>query len=203
MKPVKLNVGCASRILPDYINIDLDSLEEIRKRYPNISVPESGEFMVGDVLSLDFDDSSVDEVRADALVEHLSFLEEPKFFNEVKRVLKSGGILRFSVPDFEDAVRKWLEAEDDWKDFFRNDDDAIADKHWFGNYSYSTDNRWGYLMASIFGPQNGVGQFHKNAYTQKKIEAICKALDFEKPKIERFLWKGERDLMLRVEVKKL
>jgi len=118
MKPVKLNVGCASRILPDYINIDLDSLEEIRKRYPNISVPESGEFMVGDVLSLDFDDSSVDEVRADALVEHLSFLEEPKFFNEVKRVLKSGGILRFSVPDFEDAVKKWLDAKDDWKDFY-------------------------------------------------------------------------------------
>jgi predicted SAM-dependent methyltransferase len=203
MKPVKLNLGCASRLLPDYINIDLDSLEDIRKRYPNISVPEGGEFMVGDVLSLDFEDSSVDEVRADSLLEHFSFLEEPLFFQEASRVLKSGGVLRFSVPDFEDTVRKWLEAEDDWKDFFRNDDAAIASKHWFGNYSYSTDNRWGYLMASIFGPQNGVGQFHKNAYTEKKIRAICKKLGFAEPTIERFLWKGDRDLMLKVRVSKL
>tara|TARA_R100001594_G_scaffold91916_1_gene126194 strand:- start:9158 stop:9769 length:612 start_codon:yes stop_codon:yes gene_type:complete len=203
MKPVRLNIGCASRLLPNYINIDLDSLDEIRKRYPNITVPEDGEFMVGDVLSLDFEDSSVDEVRADSLLEHLSFLEEPRFFKEASRVLKSGGVLRFSVPDFEDTIRKWLAAEDDWKDFFRNDDEAIESKHWFGNYSYSTDNRWGYLMASIFGPQNGVGQFHKNAYTEDKIKAICKKLGFAEPIIERFLWKEDRDLMLKVKVTKL
>ena len=173
MTQVRLNLGCASRLLPDYINIDMDSLDEIKRRYPNIQVPDNIAFLVGDALNLDFDDESVDEVRADALLEHFSFLEEPKFFREAARVLKPGGVLRFSVPDFEDAVRKWLDAEDDWKDFFRNDDEAIENKHWFGNYSYSTENRWGYLMASIFGPQNGEGQFHKNAYTEKKIEAIC------------------------------
>lgn len=203
MTQVRLNLGCASRLLPDYINIDMDSLDEIKRRYPNIQVPDNIAFLVGDALNLDFDDESVDEVRADALLEHFSFLEEPKFFREAARVLKPGGVLRFSVPDFEDAVRKWLDAEDDWKDFFRNDDEAIENKHWFGNYSYSTENRWGYLMASIFGPQNGEGQFHKNAYTEKKIEAICQVLGFGQPKIDRFLWKGDRDLMLEVEMRKL
>ena len=203
MTQVRLNLGCASRLLPDYINIDMDSLDEIKRRYPNIQVPDNIAFLVGDALNLDFDDESVDEVRADALLEHFSFLEEPKFFREAARVLKPGGVLRFSVPDFEDAVRKWLDAEDDWKDFFRNDDEAIENKHWFGNYSYSTENRWGYLMASIFGPQNGEGQFHKNAYTEKKIEAICEVLGFGQPKIDRFLWKGDRDLMLEVEMRKL
>ncbi len=203
MTQMRLNLGCASRLLPDYINIDMDSLDEIKRRYPNIQVPDNIAFLVGDALNLDFDDESVDEVRADALLEHFSFLEEPKFFREAARVLKPGGVLRFSVPDFEDAVRKWLDAEDDWKDFFRNDDEAIENKHWFGNYSYSTENRWGYLMASIFGPQNGEGQFHKNAYTEKKIEAICQVLGFGQPKIDRFLWKGDRDLMLEVEMRKL
>jgi|TARA_A100001515_G_scaffold16109_2_gene11882 ubiquinone/menaquinone biosynthesis C-methylase UbiE len=203
MTQIRLNLGCASRLLPDYINIDMDSLDEIKRRYPNIQVPDNIAFLVGDALNLDFDDESVDEVRADALLEHFSFLEEPKFFREAARVLKPGGVLRFSVPDFEDAVRKWLDAEDDWKDFFRNDDEAIENKHWFGNYSYSTENRWGYLMASIFGPQNGEGQFHKNAYTEKKIEAICQVLGFGQPKIDRFLWKGDRDLMLEVEMRKL
>ena len=130
-------------------------------------------------------------------MEHFSFKEESQFFHEVKRVLKPGGLFQFSVPDFEDAVKKWLDAKDDWKDFFRDDDEAIQQQHWFGNYSYSTDNRWGYLTASLFGTQNGEGQFHKNAYTEGKIKAICKKMGFSKPAIERLRWKGDRDLMIR------
>ena len=37
-----------------------------------------------------------------------------------KRALKTGGLLRFCVPDFEDYVKKWIEAEDNWK-IFRDD----------------------------------------------------------------------------------
>lgn len=101
-------------------------------------------------------------------MEHLSFEEEKKFFTEMKRVLRIGGVLKFSVPDFEETVKLWLRAEDDWKEFYRNDPDAVAQSHWFGQYSYSTKNRWGYLTASLFGPQNSEGQFHKNCYTEKK-----------------------------------
>ena len=54
-----------------------------------------------DIFDLPYDDGSVDEVIADGFVEHLSFLEESKFFYEMKRVLKPGGILNFSVPNFE------------------------------------------------------------------------------------------------------
>ena len=104
------------------------------------------------------------------------------------------------MPDFEDLVEKWLLAKDEWKDFFRNDDEAIKQQHWFGQYSYSPDSRWGYLLAGIFGPQNGEGQFHKNAYTDSKIRALCKKLDFNKPTIERFLWKKDRDVMIKVKV---
>ena len=31
---IKLNIGCGGNPLKDYINIDQDSLEQIRKRYP-------------------------------------------------------------------------------------------------------------------------------------------------------------------------
>jgi predicted SAM-dependent methyltransferase len=141
-------------------------------------------------------------VRADSLVEHLSFIEEPVFFNEVKRVLRPGGAFDFSTPDFEDAVRLWLAAKDEWKAFYRNDPEAIASKHWFGQYSYSTENRWGYLMAMIFGNQNGPGQFHKNCYTVPKIRAILKCLDFEELAISHYRWKGDRDVMIRVLARK-
>ena len=76
---MKLNLGCTSRILEGYINIDLDSIEQIRVRYPNIAIPQSASFVQGDIFSLEYPDSSVDEIRADALVEHLDFKEEPFF----------------------------------------------------------------------------------------------------------------------------
>jgi len=199
---LRINLGCACRLLEGYVNVDLNSLEEIKKRYPNIEIADKEEFLQANVFSLPFGDATVDEIRADALLEHFSFKEESQFFYEVKKLLKPGGLLCFSVPDFEDIVTTWLNAKDDWKDFFRDDDEAIAQEHWFGQYSYSTESRWGYIMASIFGPQNGKGQFHKNAYTEAKIRAICKKLDFNEPVIERFLWKGSRDLMMKVKVRK-
>tara|TARA_R110000751_G_scaffold145624_2_gene249187 strand:+ start:25 stop:645 length:621 start_codon:yes stop_codon:yes gene_type:complete len=195
---IRLNLGCASRLLEGYTNIDMDSLEDITKRYPNLIINNKQKFLQGDVLSLPFEDSSVSEVRADAILEHMSFLEEPLFFKEVTRVLKPGGIINISVPDFENMVTKWLEAEDNWKDFFRNDDKAIQQEHWFGQYSYSWESRWGYLIAGFFGPQNGEGQFHKNAYTEAKILAIYEKLGFENTSIDRFFWKDTRpDLMIR------
>ena len=194
---IKLNLGCASRPLDAYTNIDMDSLEDIKKRYPNININEHADFVQANVLELPFEDETVDEVRCDALMEHFSFKEESKFFHEVKRVLKPGALFQFSVPDFEDAVKKWLAAKDDWKDFFRDDDEAIEKQHWFGNYSYSADNRWGYLTATLFGTQNGEGQFHKNAYTEGKIRAICNKIGFSEPIIKKSQWKGDRDLMIR------
>ena len=50
-------------------------------------------------------------------------------------------------------------------------------------------NRWGYLMASIFGSQNGEGQFHKNCYTIKKIQAILGRLGLDEVSHEKFFGK--------------
>ena len=36
IKKIKLNLGCASRPLKNYINIDQDNLKIIKKRYPNL-----------------------------------------------------------------------------------------------------------------------------------------------------------------------
>jgi predicted SAM-dependent methyltransferase len=199
---IRLNIGCGSRPLPGYVNIDMDSIESLKARYPTQEFAEGIEIFDYDILNLPFPDSSVQEVRTDSLIEHLSFIDEPKFFQEVKRVLRPGGIFRFSTPDFEDAVKLWLAARDDWKDFYQNDPESIAKEHWFGQYSYSTENRWGYLMAMIFGSQNGEGQFHKNCYTSPKIRAILKRLDFKVLEISHYRWKGNRDLMIQVRAMK-
>lgn len=195
---IRLNLGCGGRPLPGYVNVDQDSLATLRKRYPGQKFPKNIKVRQYDIFNLPLRENSVDEVRADSLVEHLSFAEESRFFHEIRRVLRPGGTLIFATPDFEATVRQWLKAKDDWRDFFRNDEQAIRSRHWFGVGSYSMNHRWGYLTASIFGSQNGAGQFHKNAYTAGKIRAMLRHLQFEKVRIRRFRWKGDRETMLKV-----
>lgn len=202
MSEIKLNIGCGGRPLDDYINVDMAGADELRRRYPSHEFPPDFKVYDYDIFNLPYEEGTVDEVRTDALVEHLSFREEPKFFREVYRVLKPGGVFRFSTPDFEETVKDWLKAKDDWKEFYRNDDEAIAKKHWFGTYTYARDNRWGYLTAMIFGTQNGEGQFHKNCYTEGKVRAMLKYLGFTDVQVRRERWQGDRDMMLDVECRK-
>ena len=170
----------------------------MKERYPNIEIPEGLEIFQYDIFDLPYSNNVVSEVRSESMLEHLSFLEEKKFFFEMKRVLKSGGKLVFSVPDFEHLVRTWLEAEDNWKDFYRNDEEAIKSQHWFGQHSYSTKSRWGYMAASFYGPQNSEGQFHKNCYTESKIRQMLEYLNFSIEELTFFKWKGDRDQMINV-----
>jgi predicted SAM-dependent methyltransferase len=193
----KLNVGCGGRPLADYINIDQDSLEDMRARYPGTTFDDALIIENHDIFNLPYSDGSIAEVNADGLLEHLTFKEEPKFLYEVRRVLKSGGMLTFSVPDFEKACEIWLAAKDDWQGFFSDDLDDIKKNHWFGTYTYDYSNRWGYIVATFYGSQNGAGQFHKNCYSEGKITKMMDALGFEKVVIEKFLWKNDRDPMLK------
>ena len=56
---IKLNIGCASRPLNGYINIDMDSIEDIKKRYPNLKIAENIEIFNYDIFNLPFFTSSL------------------------------------------------------------------------------------------------------------------------------------------------
>jgi predicted SAM-dependent methyltransferase len=201
-RPLRLNLGCGGRPLPGYINIDVDSVDEIRARYPNQTYDADVTVFNYDIFNLPFPADSVDEVRAESLIEHLPFVDEPRFFREVVRVLKPGARLYLTTVDFEKAVRQWLAADDDWQDFYRTDTEAIRAEHWFGTYSYNANNRWGYLTATIYGSQNGRGQFHTNCYSEAKLRAICRRMNLRVDAIDRFQWQGHRDHMLALSATK-
>ena len=202
-KKTKLNIGCGGRPLHGYINVDQDSIEEMRIRYPDTNFDDGLIIKNLDIFDLPYQDATVDEIRADALIEHLTFKEEPKFLYEIHRVLRKGGLVDFCVPDFEEVCSIWLKAKDDWKGFYSDDIEDIKKQHWFGTYTYDYENRWGYIIATIYGSQNGEGQYHKNCYSQGKIEKMMTFLGFEIVTLEKFLWKGDRDPMIRCVAKKL
>ena len=195
-KEIRLNLGCGGRPLSGYINVDMDTLEQIRQRYPNQEFEDDLVVKQYDLFDLPFENNSVDEIRSEGLIEHLAFIDEPKFFYEIARILRPGGKLYISTVDFEKAAQQWLDATDDWQDFYRSDTESIMNQHWFGTYSYEPTNRWGYLTATLFGSQNGEGQFHRNCYTFKKLEAICKRINLQVISIKSFQWKEDRDFML-------
>lgn len=96
-RPLKLNVGCGEVKLPGWVNIDIepgaDLVIDIRKGLP-------------------FDDSSVDFIYSEHVLEHLTFEEGEKILREFYRCLKIGGVLRIAMPDLDYIIRKY---NADWK----------------------------------------------------------------------------------------
>jgi len=181
---IRLNIGCGPDVRKDYVNIDLDTREQIEARY-NIALDKDIEIVQYDVLNLPYVSDTVDEVMCLGFVEHLSFEEEGRFFKEMRRVIKPGGKFIFTTMDFDVMIDAWRNAKDDFVDFYQ----VGQKEHWFGQGDRNIKNKWGYLVASFFGNQNGQGQFHKNAFTEAKIYKIMEMLGF-RSEISFFKFKG-------------
>lgn len=85
---ILVNLGCGERSGPGYINVDIRPLANIH--------------YVHDIRTLPmFADQSVDLLYACHVLEHIPRSELRSILCEWRRVLKSDGIFRFSVPDFD------------------------------------------------------------------------------------------------------
>jgi predicted SAM-dependent methyltransferase len=92
---LKLHLGCGDKILPDFINIDIQD-------YPGVD-------KVTSVSRLDdYADKSVDLIYACHILEHFKKNETLAVVKEWHRVLKIGGILRVCVPDFRAITEVYL-----------------------------------------------------------------------------------------------
>lgn len=143
----KLEIGCGSNPTPGYLNTDfyVDS--------------KNGHFVdqQADARELPFPDASFVEVLAFGVIEHFGRFEVPKVFSEAYRVLKPGGIFKFDVPDFDWFVHAYTSG----KDIFTGMD--------------LTPNRteeW--IMKSIFGGQDGPGQYHKWGWNERRIGDVIR-----------------------------
>jgi predicted SAM-dependent methyltransferase len=84
-KNLKLNIGCGSNVVRDWINIDLTGPPGVLEWDCRRGMP--------------FDDGSVDIIFAEHLFEHFSPVAASKFLLECRRCLRIGGVIRIIVPD--------------------------------------------------------------------------------------------------------
>tara|TARA_Y100000588_G_scaffold374852_1_gene450486 strand:- start:339 stop:881 length:543 start_codon:yes stop_codon:yes gene_type:complete len=174
---MKFNIGCGKNILPDYINVDAFPLE--------------ASIRTGTLTDIPAEDGTADEILAEHVFEHLAFEEEETAWREVYRALKSGGILVIEVPDFEWVCAKFLEAKDEFREFYT----VGSVDHYFGN-GRDVGQRWSILTTMFFGNQNGAGQYHKTAYTEPKIRAIADSLGMTVIDVKTYDNKGGQALRM-------
>ena len=95
---LKLHLACGDRLLPDWINIDLVPMADLR-------------LDLRDPLPLP--DGCAQYVYASHYLEHLDYRREvPPFLKECHRLLEPAGVLRLVVPGVEQVLRAYA-AEDD------------------------------------------------------------------------------------------
>ena len=113
-----LNVGCGGNrpVKEPWINID-----NLHAIFPDLTRPErknmDAEFnyLNADLRNgIPFENDSVEGILASHFLEHLDTQESLKFLRECLRVLKSGGILRLSVPDPAKFYKLTIEGCTNW-----------------------------------------------------------------------------------------
>jgi predicted SAM-dependent methyltransferase len=123
---LKVNLGCGTKALPDWINIDI-TLNIPFSKIPFLKrvlfklrlIPEEAYRMRwprGTVWhdirrGLPFDDNTVDYIYSAHFLEHMKKAEAVKVLIECHRVLKKGGLIRIVVPDLEILAQRYNERD--------------------------------------------------------------------------------------------
>jgi predicted SAM-dependent methyltransferase len=122
---MKLHLGCGKRILPGYVNIDIDN--------------DACDVMC-DIRKLYYEDSSVDEIYACHVLEHFGRHEVNDIIEEWKRILKIGGKIYIAVPDIDSAISYYMKT---------NDLTALYGQFWGGQRNEYDYHKFGFNFKTI------------------------------------------------------
>lgn len=103
---MKLNLGCGSNKISEFINIDMQ--------------PDCNPDLVLDFVNEDlpYADGAVSEVVMFHTIEHLRKCHHPLIFSCIWRVLEPKGILILSYPEFSKCYNNWFTNKRGRKDFW-------------------------------------------------------------------------------------
>ena len=135
---VYIHLGCGEINGPGFINVDA------------IPLPQVHYVHEVDDLSI-FPNKYADLVYASHVLEHISHRDAPKVLKEWRRVLKEGGILRLSVPDFDKLIEVYSAGERDIQA----------------------------IMCPLMGGQGYAYNFHKSVFNKKYLTEVLFSVGFK------------------------
>lgn len=147
-KVVNVNLGCGTNLVKGWINIDI-----VRPNNADKS------FVEGSIMDIPLEKESVDYIILDQVLEHLPMADVIPAMYEVRRVLKKGGRCVIVVPDFEGAVRQWLDAN------LNSEFDPM---------------RYRWFSEVIYGNQQHEGEFHKTAMSPRFLHEVMHTVGLNK-----------------------
>lgn len=147
-RPVRLNLGCGDKILPDYLNVDVVAARAGNK-------PD----LVCDLRHLaPLPDAYADEILSVHVIEHFWRWEALDVLKEWVRVLKPGGTMILECPNIESACRAFLANPAIKAGMGPESRDAMwvfyGDPAWRDPYMV---HRWGYTPGSLAGLMREAG----------------------------------------------
>lgn len=136
---LNLHLGCGKINHPQFVNIDALPAPHIHYiRNLSDSVP--------------FDTETVDLIYSCHCLEHFSHTEIPQVLSEWFRVLKVGGVLRLSVPNF----------------------DYLVELYQKNNYDVNT------IILPLMGAQNHQYNYHKTIFNEQSLTQLLEKTGFKK-----------------------
>ena len=127
---MKLNLGCNTRIIPGYTNVDFTA-------YPGVDI-------VTDVSKLPMiADSSYEVIRASHILEHFRHWDVKRVLDEWHRVLAPSGLLYISVPSWERAIEIYqMGGLQEWLIYFMYGDQKEEGSYHYNNFDFPRLKIW-------------------------------------------------------------
>ena len=97
--PKRVNLGCGTRLHPEWLNYDLNPIAP-------------GVIKANFITGIPLRDASAQCVYHSHVLEHLPREVARTFLLECKRILAPGGILRIVVPDLEQIAKDYIRVLD-------------------------------------------------------------------------------------------
>ena len=148
--PKRLHLGCGSKYLKGFTHIDLSDYDHVDYKHPINLLP-----MISD--------NTIELIYCSNAFEYFDRENAVRVLKEWRRVLKVGGTLRLSVPNFESICQAYMEHRD-------------ADKRG--------------VLGPLFGRWDTGGNniiYHKTVYDETSMRRLLNECDFNS--IELYDWK--------------
>ena len=154
------------------LRLNLGSGEDHMDGFINIDKYDKDADVMADITELPYDNGSVSEVHAYQVFEHIAYNLDDKLFEEITRVLETGGKLIVETPDFDVACQMVLDTGIDY----------TTQIMMFGEYHRPWDkDRYEDWNRTATG-------MHINAWNYRKFEDFAKKYNYsirERTKDER------------------